>query len=130
MSAQTIIHPSIDSMRKESQKLFLKNADKYLLEKNFGLGKGYCSFEQADAVMLYDIIQSNDCEMLTLIKKEIERIEDEDPTCKKKCSVEMDQVSNLNLYELWLSRGNIGTMNDFLNLILADEKANWDEIKW
>lgn len=130
MSAQTIIHPSIDSMREESQKLFLKNADKYLLDRDFGLGESYCRFGQSDAVMMFDIIQSNDCELLTLVKKEIERIEDDDPTCKKKCSTELTQTSNLNLYELWLSRGNIGTMNDFLNLILADEKANWDEIKW
>jgi len=130
MSAQTIIHPSIDSMREESQELFLKNADKYLLERNFGLGEGFCDFEQADATMMFDIIQSNDCELLTLIKKEIERIEDEDPNCKKKCSTELTDASNLNLYELWLSRGNIGTMNDFLNLILADEKADWDEINW
>ena len=125
MSAQTIIHPTVDSMREEAQKLFLKNADKYLLERNMGLGEGYCDFEQADAAMMFDIIQSNDCEVLTLIKKEIERVEDNDPTCKKKCSTELTNSSNLNLYELWLSRGNIGTMEDFLNLILADEKVNW-----
>ena len=130
MSAQTIIHPSIDSMRKEAQELFLKNADKYLLDRNYGLGEGFCSFEQADAVMMFDIIESNDCDLLTLVKTEIERIEDADPNCKKKCSTELDITSNLNLYELWQSRGNVGTMDDFLNLILADEKANWDEINW
>ena len=129
MSAQTIIHPSIDSMREEAQKLFLKNADKYLLKRGFGLGESYSSFEQADAVMLYDIIQSNDCELLSLVKKELERIEDAEPT-KKKCSEELTVASNTNLYQLWLSRGNIGTMDDFLDLILADEKANWDEINW
>ena len=116
MSAQTIIHPTITSMRKEAQELFLKNADKYLLERNYGLGEGYCSFEQADAVMLFDMIQSNDCDLLTLIKTEIERIEDTD--CENKCSDEIDTTCNSNLYELWLSRGNIGTMEDFLNLIL------------
>jgi hypothetical protein len=129
MSAQTIIHPSITSIKEESEKLFIQNADKYLFKRRFELGEGYCSYEQFDAAIIYDIIQANDCELLTLIKKELERYED-DETIKKKCSTELTQTSNLNLYELWLSRGNIGTMNDFLNLILADEKANWDEISW
>ena len=129
MSAQTIIHPSIDSLKEEAEKLFIKNADKYLLKRRFTLGEDFCSFEQSDAVMLFDIIQANDCELLTLIKKELNSYEDED-TVKKKCSEEIQFTANQNLYQLWLSRGNVGTMDEFLDLILADEKANWDEIKW
>jgi len=128
MSAQTIIHPTIASIRKESEDSFIGNAKKLLFQDDYALGDGYCSFEQADAAMIYDIIKSNNCKLLNLIKIEIDRVEDKDP--EKRDPLDMLSTSNQNLYELWLSRGNVGTMEDFLNLILADEKANWDEINW
>lgn len=129
MSAQTIIHPSISSMAKEAEDMFIDNANKLILDEHYALGKGYCEFEQLDSAIIYDIIQSNNCQLLDCINKELERIEDDED---KEARPELDlySTSNQSLYELWLSRGNIGTMNDFLNLILADEQANWDEIKW
>lgn len=129
MSAQTIIHPSISSMVTEAEDAFIKNSEKLLLEDFYALGKGYCNFEQADAAMLYDIIQTNNCGLLDLINKELHRIED-DPEEDKRPKLDIYTRSNQSLYELWLSKGNMGTMEDFLCLILADDKANWDEIKW
>ena len=117
MSQQTILHPTIDSLKEEAEKTFIKNADKYLLKRRFALGDDYCSFEQADAAMIFDIIELNNCNILTLIKKELESIEDLEDE-KKKCSEEVKLTANENLYELWLSRGNCGSMEDFLDSIL------------
>ena len=130
MSAQTIIHSSIGSIRQELQKNFLKNADAYILNKSFALGEGYSYYSQADSSILYDILQSNDCEILTLVKKEIERIEDAEPKKVKKYSEEIVEKANQNLYELWLSRGNRGSKDEFLDLILKDEELKLENTDW
>lgn len=140
MSAQTVIHPSIFSIKKEAEDIFISNAKKLLLKNGYALGEGYCSFEQADSVIIYDIINLNNCKIFSLINKEIEFVEDE---CKEDIdniteSCEMTNSSNncnstdsvSVIYELWLSKGNSGTMDEFLELILKndDVSSNWDEI--
>lgn len=131
MSAQTILHPSIESMREEFEKNFQKNANSYVLKKRFELGKGYCRFNQADSSILYDILQSNDCEIIDLVNKEIEKIENEDPkNKKKKYSEELTYNRNVNLYQLWLSRGNTGSLDQFLDLILKDEELKLEKADW
>lgn len=129
MSAQTIIHPSISSIKEESEDLFIKNADKHLLERRFRLGDGYCRYEQLDAAIIYDIIQSNDCELLNLIKEELEKVETADQIEDKYSEHIIDNAHD-NLYELWLNEGNSGTKQQFLDLAFEDTKADWDEIKW
>lgn len=71
MSAQTILHPSIESLKKELEKTLTSNAKNYILKKNFALGEGYCEFEQKDAELLYDIIETGNCELLKNIKNEL-----------------------------------------------------------
>ena len=129
MSAQTIIHPSIKSIKEDSEKLFIKNADKYLLERRFNLGEGYCTYEQFDAAIIYDIIQSNDCELLTLIKKQLEEVET-NSELEDKYSDHIIGNAHDNLYDVWLNEGNSGTKQQFLDLAFEDTKADWDEIKW
>ena len=129
MSAQTIIHPTISSIRDESKDTFIDNAKKHVLLEDYALGEGYCGFEVADACLIYNIIETNNCDLLNLIKIEIERIED-CTDCEKGDPLNILATSNESLYDLWISRGNIGSMEDFLNLVLGDIKANWDEISW
>lgn len=129
MSAQTIIHPSAISMREQAEDTFIKNADKYLFKRMYGLGEGYCNFEQQDSTIIYDIIQSNDCELLSLIQKELEETETS-VEIRTGYSEHIIENAEDNLYELWLSQGYSGSKRDFLNQALVDEKANWDEIKW
>ena len=72
MSAQTILHPTIESLKEEAEKTLTDNAKKYILKKNFALGEGYCNFKQKDAELLYDMIETDNCEVINILKKEIE----------------------------------------------------------
>lgn len=128
MSAQTIIHPSISSMRKEAEDLMIANANKYILQSDYALGEGYCNFGQTDAEIIYDIIQYNNCHLLNLIKKEIESIEDSEK--RSGTYLDIHENSAQSLYELWLSKGNMDTIENFLNIVAEDTKANWDTLKW
>lgn len=117
MSAQTIIHPTINSLREEAVGTIIANANKYIFKENYALGEDYCDFEQLDACMTYDIIETNNCALLSIIQKGIESIDD---SCEEDDSNHLDLVatSNQSLYDLWLSKGNIGTMDNFLSIIL------------
>ena len=119
MSAQTIIHPTIDSLKKEAEDSFIDNATKYLLQRRFHLGDGYCSMDQIDARMMFDIIERNNCDIIQLIKEDLEKIEEDLPEYQK-CSDQIALTANQNLYELWLCRGNIGTYDDFLKTIFSN----------
>lgn len=124
MSAQTIIHPTINSLKEEAVGTIIANAKKYVLKENYALGEDYCEFEQLDACMTYDIIKTNNCALLTIIQQEIENVEYDSE------HLYLSDTSNKSLYDLWLSKGNIGTMDDFLNTLLADVSADWGEVKW
>lgn len=126
---QTIIHPSISSIREEAIDIIMYNANRYMLQSDYGLGDGYCDFEQMDAEITVGIINRNNCELLGLISKEIERVEKDDKKEKKEY-LDIYSTSHKSLYDLWLSKGNVGTPEQFLNLILTDEKVNWDEVSW
>lgn len=139
MTSQTIIHPTISSMREEAESAFIKNADKLLLQKRFRLGGGYCQSEQTDHEMMYDIIMANDCELIYLIQKGIESYEDGSQVNPNSSDSYISDIggysgygteSKQGLYELWLSRGNMGSPDYFLNLILKDTQANWSKVEW
>ena len=126
MSAQTVIHPSIESIKKEAEESFLINADKYLLEADYALGTGYCSFEQADAAFLCDIINYNNCSLLNSLSNEIERYEDSDSYSSDYIYEDYSESTSTDtLYSLWLNRGNTGTRDEFLTILLDDNKVNW-----
>lgn len=141
MSAQTIIHKSIDSIKLEAEDVIIKNANNHILKKIYALGDGYCSFDVLDAILTWDIINLNNCELAKIINKKIEEVED--TSCEVKCDNSINYTTEVKttkdcikdnsntLYELWLSKGNSGTLDEFLTLILKDDdfSANWDEIK-
>lgn len=141
MSAQTIIHKSIDSIKLEAEDVIIKNANNHILKKIYALGDGYCSFDVLDAILTWDIINLNNCELAKIINKKIEEVEDVSYKLKYKDSVnyttEVESTKNnveesiTTLYDLWISKGNSGTIDEFLALILKDNdfSADWDEIK-
>jgi len=131
MSAQTIILPSVKSMKTKAEIAFVKNADKYLLKQMYSLGDSYCRNNQYDSVLIHDIISTNNCELLEQIKTELGKSETiVSLGSSRGYSNDILQNSEDALYELWKGEGNVGTKTDFLNRAFLDEKANWDEIKW
>lgn len=138
---QTINHISVASMTKEALTNLTKNADKFLLKKRFKLGEGECPFNQKDSSLLYDIIETNRCEIFDDINKVIREgasciyqveldIPNEDSVLTSLRKANNGSTSKDTLYSLWLSRGNSGTMDSFLDLLLEDEKVEWAEINW
>lgn len=138
MSAQSIEHKTIQGIQQEARNNTIKNSDKYMLERFYRLGDGYCRFEQGNNSFINEIIETNNCDLLNLINKVIE-----DGPCKTS-----DSISKLNqdvsiyedttkyttskdtLYSLWLSRGNIGSMDVFLDTLLTDEKVELEDNNW
>ena len=127
---QTINHISIASMTKDALNNLTNNADKFLLKKRFKLGEGECSFNQKDNSLLYDIIETNRCDIFDDINKTIK----EGASCTHEVCLGDNKApyvpSTDTLYQLWLSRGNSGSMSDFLDILLEDEKVEWAEINW
>lgn len=141
MSAQTILHPTIGSLKKESQNQFIENAKKLLLKENFALGSGYCMDNQLDALLTNDILSLNNCNISIKIHGKIHETED---SCEKinlyEESNEYINVPRTNkrkstqedtLYKLWINKGNKGSLEDFLDTILKDDEVEWEgNIKW
>lgn len=75
MSAQTILHKTVCKLREEVEDKILINAEKYILETDFMLGKGFCRFEQADISRTLDILIKEDCVLNNRIIREIEKVE-------------------------------------------------------
>lgn len=72
MSVQTIIHNSRELLKEKSLKGTIDNANKFLLQKRFKVGKGYCEKDQFHNSMINDIMQVNTCELVNHICDVIE----------------------------------------------------------
>ncbi len=79
MSAQTIIHPSITSIKKKAEDTLIDIANKNILKEYYALGDGYCDFDYLNAALTIDIINTNSCVLYSIINSEIEY--------KDKCTV-------------------------------------------
>ncbi len=69
MSSQSILVKSIDSIQESSEETLLKNANNYILEKRFALGKGMNFDETAHASRLLDFLCTENCELIDYINK-------------------------------------------------------------
>lgn len=127
---QSIQDITLRSIGEDALKAMAENANKYILKNDFRLGEGYCEFLQRDSEILYSIIDANYCELNSILEDSIEGVGAiHRPKCKKTDSIPRT-ASDSGLYELWISRGNSGSMDDFLDAIFYDEKMNWYEINW
>ena len=71
MSTQSIFVKSIDSIQEASEETLLKNANKYILEKRFALGKGMKSEETKHAARLLDFLCTENCELIDYLNKSL-----------------------------------------------------------
>ena len=120
---QTIVNITVASMAKNCLKALLENTEKYLLKKRFKLGNGECKFSQKDNAILHDIIETNKCEIFDDINKIIK----EGRSCSHTVCLGDNSKPYVpttdTLYQLWLSRGNSGSMSDFLDILLENESV-------
>jgi len=138
MSAQSIKHKTISGLKEEAEKSIIKSANDYLLKRLHSLGEGHCDFYYQDTSFVYEIIQTNNCDLLNLLNKVIEEGSQE----YSESFIQLNQSistyynetgipPNTNtLYKLWLSRGNTGSMDDFLDILLSDEKVELEQDNW
>lgn len=134
--SQTIIHKTINSIRLNLLDTIKSNSKKLIFIEDYLLGENYCEFEQEDALYLLDIIEMDNRELNCIIRSDIEGTLVEDSldikSVLKGTDFENTNISLYNsqmtLYNLWLSKGNIGSLNDFLNLILGDNRSQWEKL--
>ena len=72
MSVQTILHISINTLAEEALKGTIANANKFLLHKRFKLGEGYCEEEEFRNSMINEMMQINNCDLISHINNIIE----------------------------------------------------------
>lgn len=72
MSVQTIIHNSRKNITDSAIKDTISNANKFLLKKNFKLGKGYCEKNQFHNSIINEIMKINTCGLVNHINDTIE----------------------------------------------------------
>lgn len=128
---QSIQHKTLKSIEKEALRNMSRNADKHTLQRFYRLGEGYCEFSQRDSEILYSIVHDNLCEVNYIINRALESV-----SCiykpeirEGKYQIEASEGDSA-LYQLWLNRGNTGTMEDFLDALFKDEKMNWYKMDW
>jgi hypothetical protein len=133
MSAQTINITSLSSLFNEVESELIKNAIKLLHQKYFKLGDGYDSDEQAHYLKMYQIINKNYCPLneflYTVLKDGVQ--EDKELVLNVPSITKQQEVKPVDtLYQLWLNKGNIGTFNDFLDVLFNSDVDVWEESEW
>ena len=140
---QSIQHTTLKSIEKEALRNMSRNADKHTLQRFYRLGEGYCEFNQRDSEILYSIVHDNLCEVNYIINRALESVsciykpEIREEKCQDDMHYGKDRIKckeasegDSALYQLWLNRGNTGTMEDFLDALFKDEKMNWYKMDW
>lgn len=72
MSVQTIIHNSKGSLVDDAVHGTIKNANKFLLEKKYRLGEGFCEKDQFHNSMILEIMKTTTCELIEHINAAVE----------------------------------------------------------
>lgn len=128
MGIQSIKDTNLSSERDENIKDLKAHADKYMYYKRFGLG---CDFDRDSFKfdnMLYNILNTNNCDIESLlestIKGDILKLNSKKLSCASQYSVSFE-----DLYNRWLDNGNVGDFSVFIDVIINGgvtlEKDSW-----
>jgi len=72
MSTQSILVKSIESVQDNSRTVILDNAKKHILSTDFALGNGMNSNEVSHYSKLFDLLNTENCELILYINEAIE----------------------------------------------------------
>ena len=132
MSQQSIYTVGYESISEEVKRSLLSAHKKNSLFNRFALGKE----EDKDVVehnsMMYDILKKGDYHVIDLVNAL------QQPKFKKtkygiKDGTIVIEDNSDQLYKIWLSRGNVGTIENFFNSITQNTINNatmWEEVAW
>lgn len=128
MGIQSVTDKNLDSVKKENISDIKDASEKYMYFKRFALGCNYDKDRFVFDNMLYDILNSNNCDIEELlestIKGDILKLNN-----KTLSSASQYSVSFEDLYNRWLNQGNTGDFDVFLNVIINGgvvlEKSGW-----
>ena len=113
-----------------------KNSKKIIFKEDYLLGEDYCELEQEDALYILRLIEMSNSDLNCMIRSDIEGTLVKDgldvQSVLRGTDFEGTDISiynnQLTLYTLWLSKGNKGSLNDFLDCLLKDCKDDWKVI--
>jgi hypothetical protein len=133
MPAQTINIKTIASVFSDAEKDLIKNTNKLLQHKFFKLGEGYDEDKQANSLKVYGILRKNYCPlndfMYTVLREGPQQL-----NCVALAGSEVKTLENITppdtLYQLWLNKGNVGTYNDFLDVLFNSQVDVWEGNEW
>lgn len=133
MSAQSINIKTISSVFKEAEKDLIKNTTRLIQHKYFRLGCGYDEDKQANALKVYGILMRNYCPlndfMYTVLRNGPQEL-----SCVNLAGSDVKTIENITppdtLYQLWLNKGNVGTYNEFLDVLFNSQVDVWEGNEW
>lgn len=141
MSTQSILVKSVDTIKNEIDKKLLINAEKYILKKKIELGKGVNKKLVKHQLRILSFICTENCELINSINNQIEGKKQDNsfepkfrnigytPVCNADQKITSKQEDTL--YRIWLSRGNTGSIEEFLDVVLENDRVEWTgELKW
>jgi len=129
MSQQSINTIGYDSTVKDVEKAILISYNKKNLYEKFALGKEDDEDVIAHNSIMYDILKNATCHVIDLL------IALQQPDFKKreykiKDGAIVIEDTNDQLYKIWLSRGNKGTVQNFFNSVIQNNPPVWEEVEW
>ncbi len=128
MSQQSLNTIGYESISRDIEKAILISCNKKNLFTKFALGKE----DDEDVIehnsIMYDILKNANSHVIDLVNSL------QKPNFKKtKLKIKDGAIviePNDQLYKIWLSRGNIGTIENFFNSITQNNVAVWEEVEW
>lgn len=132
MSQQSIHSVNYESISKGVEKALLSAQNKNNLYARFALGKE----ENEDVIehnsIMYDILKNANCHIVDLVNAL------QQPNFKKtkygiKDGAIVIEDNSDQLYKIWLSKGNIGSIGDFFDSITKNTVDNltiWEDVEW
>jgi hypothetical protein len=132
MSQQSIHTVNYESIIDKTKKSMVSSYNKNKLYTRFALGQE----ESEDVIehnsIMYDILKNANCHTIDLVNAL------QQPSFKKtkygiKDGAIVIEDNSDQLYKIWLSKGNMGTIEDFFDSITKNTIDNltiWEDVEW
>jgi len=132
MSRQSIENINHETVFVKTQNNLLKSQQKCTMYECFRLGKE----ESADVIehnlIMYEILRQKNCSTVDLLNALLQPNFEKTKYTVKNGIISIENNEN-RLYQIWLSKGNSGTIEDFYNVLTENPTDNltiWEDVEW
>lgn len=132
MSQQSIENINYEKILSKIQKSVINRQQKGAFYNNYRLGKEEDEDYIEHDLMMHDILRGADCHRIDLINA-LQNSNFKKTKYTVKNGIITIENNNDRLYQIWLSKGNVGSIEDFYNVLTKNQTDNltiWEDVEW